>query len=386
MRAHGWNAPSIARIFRVAPDTIVKCTKPWRVAILEDDDHWAGPQFRRHFPALLFASDEEDGDMNGGYRKMPSRGRHKNSTPMLQEGNGHAGRMPRVCRPFQNTSPSRSRLQRERRQLNTEHHHRHSRRVESRSKESRASSARLLTAQTFPMPLPPSWIYKPGEARIGCDSDNESEASVLRLLGLVPFHGRRHIKQPSETAELAQRSSSKPKPIDISSFLAVVLGDSSGLELTAELRISLLQSQGFTVEGLQAIAQWPEHEITEALNRLLLRGPTREFGLDVFEIVTLSIALKQSNTGPLVARRGSEASGLGDFLRDVHGFDLSRHTTLFTARGFTLERLQGSGSSTSDVRGRLNAGLAKGNPLPGCGDPDDGLSQLEVIALEFELR
>nr|GAT51643.1 predicted protein [Mycena chlorophos] len=377
MREHGWTVAAIARIFWVAPDTIVRCTRPRRIKeaypdeVIEHDDYYAGLEFRRHFPAVVCASGGEDGE-NGSQERSSSRGRAH--WKAARTAGRRTVRIPSPRRlanrqePQLNITPTASRFQS---------------RAELRSRQT------SLVARPFPLLPSPALPMAQNPAHTGCDSDNDSEASVARVLLQGQRQSHRRIKN-SGTPQVSRPMMAAPDTTLVS-YLENILKESDDLEITTERHFALFESKGMSLETLQTMSSWSEAEITETLTRLFLRGNLKgqDFGLDVFEVVSLAMALKQRSSDRGVLRRGSRDSGLGEFLRNVHGLDLSRHTAMFTSRGFSFERLRGLGNSTSNVGALLHAGLVRGSAVTRTrtrGLEDDGLSELEVIALELELR
>ncbi|KAJ7049515.1 hypothetical protein C8F01DRAFT_1183047 [Mycena amicta] len=179
-------------------------------------------------------------------------------------------------------------------------------------------------------------------------------------------------------------SVSTPGPASPASFQQT-LGLSGTFCLTPA-RIALLDARGLTMQGLYTVAQWTDAEISNAMPRLLLEKIDDHVPMDVFEVVMLEIALRKLRVeaAPPPTQTIHTAASLRAFLPAVHGFNLVVHLPFFLAQGFTLERLRIlSTVPAASLCEILACGLQRGGRQV---QVSGGLSQLEVIALEFALR
>ncbi|KAJ7064040.1 hypothetical protein C8F01DRAFT_1130153 [Mycena amicta] len=246
------------------------------------------------------------------------------------------------------------------------------------------------------------------------DSDDEPEGTTSAKRKRRATPTRRTVKKPRLSSSPLSSPEPEPEAVvptqtspstsvlteapetseSISEFLQSTLALEGIVQLTTPAHIALFEARGFTAAYLHAMAQWwTDDEISEALRRLLsiqIAGD-EHVHLDVFEIVMLEIAMRKLRDSNSQTTSGSvtnvhTALSLPDFLSNLQGLDLSLHLTLFLANGMTLDRLRTlsrmSAASPAVVYEALARSLQRGSSLV----DSQGLSPLEIIALELVLR
>ncbi|KAJ7065775.1 hypothetical protein C8F01DRAFT_752192 [Mycena amicta] len=245
-------------------------------------------------------------------------------------------------------------------------------------------------------------------------TDEERTSSKRKLESGAPSVNRRTVKKPRLSSsplsspepesqapkvplpQRAKRSTGKPRPTapaaSLSAFLKYTLALEDVVDLTTPAHLALFEARGFTVPHLQAMAQWTEGEVSEALRRLLSNKVDDHIHLDVFEVVMLEVSMGRLRANAESATSSSPnihtTPSLPAFLANVHSFNLSPHLPLFLAAGFTLDRLRalsGLTASLAVVYEALARSLQRGSSLVDS-QTQMGLSPLEIIALEFALR
>ncbi|KAJ7058707.1 hypothetical protein C8F01DRAFT_1146990 [Mycena amicta] len=361
MYAHDWSVPAICRIFGVSTTTVDRTLGEYRQHHPHDqpenDYYYAGEEYVKHFGPLENTEETVDEERK---RKEEIAARAKTT---LSTGRRVAKR------PRYSSSPKRQILAPSR---------------ESSESESELSSSSSSSADTGSRSRSPSALI-PSASRHSTTSS--SATHVERLPTTTTSH---RVKSPAGL----------PAP-NLALFLKHTLCSGlPGANFSTPAHLELFAAQGFSVPCIHAIAQWPDEQLSEALRRLLL---AREgyFGLDVFEVVMLEIAVRKLRCVEGMATSSSSnnihtSRSLQAFLSAVHGLNLSPHYPLFVAQGYTLERLRALGvryswassstsTSTAFDPGELSKILQLGlQRRPGAG-ASTGMFPLEVVALEFAL-
>ncbi|KAJ7058390.1 hypothetical protein C8F01DRAFT_1148081 [Mycena amicta] len=354
VHAHGWSVVAIARIFRVPSYIITSCVRPapsrvtdvkrFRQDVPGDDYDYVDKEFKLHFPPMKRQGSSDvdaESDSEEDWRPGPKtrrKARKNLKSQFITPKKTIVAKIP--SRPVKKPRYTRT----------------------------TAKSAAPVEVLRRPIKLS---RFVPARAVAGESDGSDSESSVVRMLESSNSLPRR---QPSTIS------------LSLQDFIQSLLPHNTSKGITTPAHLALYETQGFTVERFHALAQWPEDEISEALTRLLLRQSTK-FGLDVFEIVTLEVALKElaAITETSMGSTVDDSTSLRAFLLNVHGFNFSAHVQLFRAHGFTLDRLRLLSAGASKMPEIINRGLQKGSAMIH-EEKGSGLSPLEVIALEFALR
>nr|GAT52387.1 predicted protein [Mycena chlorophos] len=231
--------------------------------------------------------------------------------------------------------------------------------------------------------FPPMGTYK----RVGSERAARSRGGSS-IADPRPVHKKSRLKiSDDESMSLERRHfHHPPRPsfsdsMPLAEFLDKILGLGDLLELTTSAKLARFAEVGLTVNILRTMANWPELQRALALRRLL--GNTKSTwlpALDWFEISVLATYLRRiKDNEALQTQSIYTAPSLENFLSNVHGLDLSAHSSLFDSRGLTLELLRAR-PDWEPVQLML---MRQVNSPEGAGS---GLSPVELVALEMALR
>nr|GAT49360.1 predicted protein [Mycena chlorophos] len=402
--ANVWTCRAIARIFRVSEQTIARCILPAKYSVrypgdvVADDVRHAGSKFAKHFPPFVPPL-EDDWDDESDAHSRPRVVEKRINVCLEGFPRCVANAFPDPeTRTFLVTDVSRG-SKRKKRAVPVTQRPEKGRSDKERTNRRTAQKPRFYPRSRKQLGRQPHKAESVDvmvlcETESDEDSEADSEASVARVL--LPSLIQHHPSLPSNT--LPDSTLSQPLPMpneghELTTFLCRILPASMAEALTTPAHLALYAHQGLDAQTFDALAQWPERELAEALQRLLLKTreadgatstPESEFGLDLFEVLSLQDSLAALRREPSASPRPLQWETMAGFLSNIRGLDLSAHGELFRAHGFTLERLRLL-SGAANMPKILSRGLMRGQWLVGSAQ-GVGLSAVEVIALEFALQ
>nr|GAT52384.1 predicted protein [Mycena chlorophos] len=376
MHAHDWRAADIAKIFGVSVTSVDHCLGEYKQYHPNDqpenDYYYAGDEFKERWPPLV----ESDAEVE---RKRREKERAREKVALS------TGR--RVLRRPQYTSPEKAKRNRADSDAGDsdgdENPTRHRRILRTRSSRSLKRTRNISSDESESGSTNDESMQQPRNPKGRADQQRPRHGlpiptpprPVTISLGVVPTISPSH---------------------PLSGFLTSALSG-PGVNFATPTHLGLFTLHGFTVERFQALAQWTDQEITEALKRLL--APNEDgIGLDMYEVGMLGMKIKELRVQSIGNRTIAihTASSLRSFLSSVYGIDLSPHHHLLTTRGYTLARLQALSHIYStraqakrpvdptELTQILRRGLER--VVSSADAMQMGMSPLEVVALEFALR
>ncbi|KAJ7056089.1 hypothetical protein C8F01DRAFT_1312119 [Mycena amicta] len=415
MFSHGWNTQALSRIFGVSWKTMHRCTEDPTYHTrdeVENDYDYAGPEFREHFAPIeddLEAESEDELQTNDSRKRKtrPTSGRqHPAKKPRLKSlvssSPGSESSTPEVSE-ISPSSPIPSAHLHSSPSLDPQSTHSSlSRIVSSPSVElpqpAKPSTGRLISlaavrlphlSRAMPSPVLSTTMqrarWRESESssldRTSPHTNSEPSSPIPGRIISLPLVQSAHSVNATLPSALAEA--------DVQQLLWATLPRQAALRLTSSAHLALFAARGFTVDRLQAMAQWSESEVSEAFHRLLLAKCTG--GHIVLDAVELEILKTAVTIRKLQIRQKNTKSFPSAPLAHI------THTALnlaaFLTNSVTLEWLRVLSSLPSsaavELYGILARSLQKGSPLlaNACGaDSDAGMSPLEIIALEFSLR